>query len=308
METKVTGKLPVQPVTICHSGFEIGHLVEAEWEFRVLNTLAQPVTFLFQGWSLDPKIDFSTLDTTCKTFPLERAAKDACGGNSRFTAGAVRYSYNGIDDVRNIMPDLSNDEIANTDFGIYSEDEFFDDMFRITQYRTDADLCERLVRNSFETVQWLHGRGIRFVPSYGRQAFKVNDQFRFWGGLCTEYWGGGPGIIEEETRIAKDSGIRIEYGTRVVSLMSDGHQVSGVRVKRGGEIFQVATNSVVIATGGFEANHEWRTRYLGPGWDLAKVRGTRHNVGDGIRMALEIGAQPYGNWSCLLYTSPSPRD
>ena len=228
---------------------------------------------------------------------FERAPEDECGGNSRFTAGAVRYAYNGIDDVRKIIPDLSNGEIANTDFGIYSEDEFFDDMFRITQYRTDADLCERLVRNSFETVQWLHGRGIRFVPSYGRQAFKVNDQFRFWGGLCTEYWGGGPGIIEEETRIAKDSGIRIEYGTRVVSLMSDGHQVSGVRVKRGGEIFQVATNSVVIATGGFEANHEWRTRYLGPGWDLAKVRGSRFNTGDGIRMALDIGAASYGNWS-----------
>ena len=44
--------------------------------------------------------------------------------------------------------------------------------------------------------------------------------------------------------------------------------------------------------GGFEANAEWRTRYLGPGWDLAKVRGTRFNTGDGIRMALDIGAQP----------------
>ena len=49
--------------------------------------------------------------------------------------------------------------------------------------------------------------------------------------------------------------------------------------------------------GGFQANAEWRTRYLGPGWDLAKVRGTRFNTGDGIRMALEIGAMPYGNWS-----------
>ena len=40
-----------------------------------------------------------------------------------------------------------------------------------------------------------------------------------------------------------------------------------------------------------------RTRYLGPGWDLAKVRGTRFNTGDGIKMALDIGAMPYGNWS-----------
>ena len=60
---------------------------------------------------------------------------------------------------------------------------------------------------------------------------------------------------------------------------------------------ELRAKSVVLACGGFEANSEWRTRYLGPGWDLAKVRGTRFNTGDGIRMALEIGASPRGNWS-----------
>ena len=55
--------------------------------------------------------------------------------------------------------------------------------------------------------------------------------------------------------------------------------------------------AVVLACGGFEANAAWRARYLGPGWDLAKVRGTRFNQGDGIRMALEAGAMPAGNWS-----------
>ena len=54
---------------------------------------------------------------------------------------------------------------------------------------------------------------------------------------------------------------------------------------------------MVLAAGGFQANAEMRTRYLGPGWELAKVRGTRFNTGDGIRMALDIGAQPTGNWS-----------
>jgi tricarballylate dehydrogenase len=54
---------------------------------------------------------------------------------------------------------------------------------------------------------------------------------------------------------------------------------------------------VIVACGGFEANAEWRTRYLGRGWDLAKVRGSRFNTGDGIRMALDAGAQAYGHWS-----------
>jgi tricarballylate dehydrogenase len=60
---------------------------------------------------------------------------------------------------------------------------------------------------------------------------------------------------------------------------------------------EIPCRAVVIASGGFEANPEWRTRYLGPNWDLARVRGTRHNVGEGIAMALEIGAQAYGHWS-----------
>ena len=54
----------------------------------------------------------------------------------------------------------------------------------------------------------------------------------------------------------------------------------------------------MLACGGFEANTEWRTRYLGPGWDLAKVRGTRFNTGDGIRMALDDRRRSRcGNWS-----------
>ena len=54
---------------------------------------------------------------------------------------------------------------------------------------------------------------------------------------------------------------------------------------------------MVLACGGFEANSEMRTRYLGPGWELAKVRGTQFNTGDGIKMALDIGAQSFGHWS-----------
>ena len=57
------------------------------------------------------------------------------------------------------------------------------------------------------------------------------------------------------------------------------------------------SRNAILACGGFEANPEWRTRYLGPGWELAKVRGSRHNLGEGLKMALEIGACPYGNWS-----------
>ena len=59
----------------------------------------------------------------------------------------------------------------------------------------------------------------------------------------------------------------------------------------------IRAGAVVLACGSFEANAEWRAKYLGPGWDLAKVRGSKYNTGDGLAMALKIGAQPYGHWS-----------
>ena len=71
----------------------------------------------------------------------------------------------------------------------------------------------------------------------------------------------------------------------------------GLEVRQDGHVQRVGAGAVVLASGGFQSNVEWRTRYLGPGWDLAKVRGTRFNTGDGIRMALEANAMPWGHWS-----------
>ncbi|MDB5643606.1 MAG: fumarate reductase/succinate dehydrogenase flavoprotein-like protein, partial [Hyphomicrobiales bacterium] len=105
------------------------------------------------------------------------------------------------------------------------------------------------------------------------------------------------GLIERETQLALRGGVEIRYGARAMSLIFDGHTVSGVRVKAGDAITDVRARAVVLACGGFEANPEWRARYLGRGWDLVKVRGTRFNTGDGLKMALDIGAAPYGNWS-----------
>jgi tricarballylate dehydrogenase len=90
--------------------------------------------------------------------------KPESGGNSRFTAGAIRFAYRGVDDLREIMPDLSQEEIDRTDFGTYTEDQFFDDMFRVTRFRTDPTLCELLVRRSFDAMKWLRSKG-RAVPT-----------------------------------------------------------------------------------------------------------------------------------------------
>jgi tricarballylate dehydrogenase len=227
---------------------------------------------------------------------LERAPEDEAGGNSRFTAGLMRVVYNGADDLRKLI-DLSEDELARTDFGTYTAEQFLDDMARVTEYRCDPDLTELLVRESFPAVAWMRSKGVRFTAAWGRQAFNIGGRFKFWGGLTLEAVGGGPGLVESLTQIARKNGVDIWYSSRALSLISDDDGIHGVVVKKSGKTQQVRGRAVVLAAGGFQSNPEWRTRYLGPGWELAKVRGTRFNTGDAIRMALDAGAAAVGNWS-----------
>ena len=225
---------------------------------------------------------------------FERAPFELRGGNSRFTAGAMRTVYNGVKDLVKIMPDLTADEIQNTDFGSYRREEFYDDLGRVTQYRTDPNLAEKLIEGSFETLEWMHSCGVRFLPLYGRQSFEHDGKVKFWGGLTVEAWGGGPGLIDSLTEIARNLGVDIHYGVKVTTLLTDeGGRVNGIMAGNK----QLKADAVVLACGGFESNPEWRTRYLGPGWDLARVRGTRFNTGDGIRMATSVGAATRGHWS-----------
>ncbi|NBS57897.1 MAG: FAD-dependent tricarballylate dehydrogenase TcuA [Betaproteobacteria bacterium] len=219
------------------------------------------------------------------------------GGNSRFTAGLMRVAYNGVEDLKRPIPDLSPEEIERTDFGTYTEDQFLDDMARVTEYRCDPDLTEILVKKSLDTVAWMRSKGVRFTAAWGRQAFNINGRFKFWGGLTVEAVGGGPGLVENLTNAAKKNGIEVWYEARATSLIADDDGVKGVKVKVKGKTTEVFAKSVVLAGGGFQANPEMRARYLGPGWELAKVRGTRFNTGDVLKMAMDIGAAPTGNWS-----------
>ena len=102
---------------------------------------------------------------------LERAPYEERGGNSTYTAGAMRVAYRGVEDILELSPDLSPEQLESTDFGTYTEDQFFDDMARVTENRTDPDLTDILVKRSFDTLRWMRTKGVKFLPIYGRQAF-----------------------------------------------------------------------------------------------------------------------------------------
>lgn len=227
---------------------------------------------------------------------LEAASADESGGNSRFAGGVMRFAYGGLDDLRKVI-DVTEAEIADTDFGTNTTDEFFDDLFRLTHYKTDPELSEILVTRSLDVMVWLRSKGVKFVPNYGRQSALVDGRRRFFGRMPVEVSGGGSGLVQYLDKAAEKAGIDIHYQTRAKSLVMEGDRAVGVQASRGGRAVVFHARSVVLACGGFEANPEMRTRYLGPGWELAKVRGSRFNQGEGLRMALDIGAAGYGNWS-----------
>ena len=229
---------------------------------------------------------------------LEKAPDYFRGGNTYFTGGIIRFSYEGIEDIKELIPDMGAEEEASVDAGRYTEDQYYDDLMRVTQGLSDPELAQTLVSQARPTLRWLREKGVRFVLSFGRQAFKVGDRYRFWGGLIVEAVGAGKGLSDQQFEVADRNGVEVRYHTKGVRLTQDRMgRVVGLTVQ-GPEGFEdVSCHSVVLACGGFEANAEMRTRYLGEGWELAKVRGIPYNTGDGIKMALDIGAQSHGHWS-----------
>jgi tricarballylate dehydrogenase len=264
----------------------------------MLPTTAHPDVVVVGAGNAGLCAALAAADRGARVTVLERAPQGERGGNTAFTAGAMRVAYDGVDQLVELMPDLSPRDREITDFGSYTEADFFADMARVTEFRADPDMTELLVTRSFETLKWMTTKGVRFLPIYGRQAFKVDGRFKFWGGLTIEANGGGPGLIEALVAATEAAGISILYRARATELLTarDG-TVEGIRIRQERELQDLRAGAVILAAGGFQANTEWRTRYLGRGWDLAKVRGTRFNTGDGIRIALEAGAMPYGNWS-----------
>jgi tricarballylate dehydrogenase len=235
-------------------------------------------------------------DEGARVAVLEAAPLDEASGNSRFAGGAMRIAYNDVNDLRRIL-EISDEEAANTDWDTNTVDEFFDDMFRVTAFRCDPDLTETLIRQSLDTMVWLRGKGVHFTPFYGSTSQVINGRRRFFGRNPVAVSGGGEGLVQALDAAAVKAGLEVFFETRATSLIYDGARVSGVRTLQKGVPVEFHGKAVVLACGGFEANPEMRTKYLGKGWELAKVRGTRFNMGEGLKMALDIGACPHGNWS-----------
>jgi tricarballylate dehydrogenase len=160
-------------------------------------------------------------------------------------------------------------------------------------------LVDVLVSASLESVRWLRGQGVPFLPALGLHPAGDDGMVRVSGVFpAVEASGGGAGLVEALYARAEVVGIPIHYETRATGLLTnESGRVTGVTVRTGRTTRTIEAGAVVLASGGFEADAEQRARYLGRSWDLVRVRGASGNTGDGIRMAREIGGQGAGHWS-----------
>jgi tricarballylate dehydrogenase len=242
----------------------------------------------------------SAREAGARVLVLEKAPTSERGGNTAFTGGLFRFPFNGIEDIKPLIPDYGPEELQAVDVGRYTQHEYRNDLDRVTEGLADPTLAEILVTQAYPTMRWLREHHqVRWLLALGRQAFNVDGKRRFYGNLILEAHGGGQGLSDQLFTRAEASGVQIGYESKATQLVTDERGAAiGVRVHTPTSVHVVSCRAVVLAAGGFEANQEMRAQYLGPDWDLAKVRGTRFNTGDALRMALEISAQPYGHWSC----------
>lgn len=232
---------------------------------------------------------------------VEWAEQHSYGSDSYFSGGLFRVAYDDLEDLEQIVGPLGLEGAEGLEeHRSYDEADFLSDWGRVTGYRCDAELADLVVSRSFETIAWMSTLDVPFrspivVDGNGR----VRHSRPGWHGGFVEVSGAGVALTEALLRAAEKAGVSIVYGVEAREAAHDpatgrwtltGRDSDGAAVTFDGD-------ALVVASGGFQADTEWRTRVLGPGWDLAKVRGSRYNTGRGIRIAMEHGAVPYGNWS-----------
>jgi tricarballylate dehydrogenase len=231
---------------------------------------------------------------------LEKAPRDMRGGNTHWSGGVLRFAF---DDPRELGPLVPGAEQKYENFfeGIspYTRADYHGDLMRVTSGRTDPVLSRVLVDNSKDTVFWMHQVGrIKMEPATTLSAVKKDNVMVWARGLVVRAEHEGVGLSRSWFSTAERMGIEVRYGSAATELLlDDAGKVSGVKVRDDDGLKSIGARSVVLGCGGFEANVQMRTQHIGPLVGAAKVRGTPHNQGDGLRMAFAIGAMPWGQWS-----------
>lgn len=238
-------------------------------------------------------------DSGASVVVLEAAPEELRGGNSRFTGGIFRVIHGGIDDLVPLVTPESASWADRVTVKPYTGEQYLGDIESTTGARADESLTSLLVERSLETVRWMHGHGVRWELTVGKlidpDRISADENYELPAGGALRANHEGVGLVEDLYASAERAGVEVRYDSPVVDLVMDGSTCDGVVVRQP-EGDRELRGVVVLASGGFESNPEMRQRWLGPGWDLVKVRGTQFNMGAPLEASLRHGAQAFGHW------------
>jgi tricarballylate dehydrogenase len=202
---------------------------------------------------------------------LEHAPKAMRGGNSRHT--------------RNLRAMHAAPTAVLT--GAYPEDEYWDDLKRVTGGQTDEALARLTIRESARLAPWMEAHGVRFQPSLkGTLNLSRTNAF---------FLGGGKALLNAYYRAAEQAGVDVLYDTEARELRMREGAVRGVELTSQGFPASVRARVVVAASGGFQANIGWLREYWGEAADNFRIRGTPYAQGRVLKNLLEQGVMPVGD-------------
>ena len=230
---------------------------------------------------------------------LEKAPREKRGGNTHFSGAVFRFIYDDVSELDRFVPNAERD-YPGFHKGVqpYPVEAFRGDLMRVTQDRSDPELSTILIENSYDTMCWLQDKGrMHFELALSVMGVRVGNEVKWPRGAMIRTVHEGVGLSKTWFETAEKEGIEIRYETGARALtQAESGRVNGVVVRGPNGIETLNAKAVVLACGGFETNPAWRRLYLGDPWEHAKVRGSNFNYGDGLKMALDIGAMPWGHW------------
>jgi tricarballylate dehydrogenase len=202
---------------------------------------------------------------------LEAAPQHMRGGNSRHT--------------RNVR--CMHEREENFLSGSYAEDEFWQDLLQVTGGETNEHLARATIRASAGLGEWMGGNGVQWQGALkGTLQLSRTNAF---------FLGGGKALLNAYYRTAEELGVEVEYAAEVVDIEAAGDDDLRVFVRLGSDGAAIAAKSVVVASGGFEANLDW----LGEAWGEAAqnfaIRGTPYNRGRPLQALIDRGAKAVGS-------------
>src|SRR5688500_1269739 len=146
-------------------------------------------------------------DAGVSVIVLEAAPEEESGGNSRFAGGVMRFAYDGVHDLQKVS-DIPPEEVDTVDWESNTQDQFYDDLYNVTGFRTDPQLSEILITQSLDAMIWVRSQGARFLPNYRHQSAIVNGKRKFFGRMPMIMNGGGPGLVQSLTDTAVKKGVQ----------------------------------------------------------------------------------------------------